>query len=183
MIVGFLAITVSFVLPVRPLVSMESRSSAMPEVWDNAVPRSGTRPFKIFTTLAERTVKLILADKLTRDTKIPNHTYELYFSFPQECRACEGVDLYYTLHRCPKNYRIVCLVFVSALAELTKSLTLSLVAYRPPSPEPIKVRQQPLAPTNLSIGSLIRSALISPSSSSNCLLLFHITLLEETYLF
>ena len=64
-------------------------------------------------------------------TEIPSHTHELFLSLPEELRAGEGVDLYYTLHLHPKIYRIVCLVFVSALVELTKSLTLSLVAYRP----------------------------------------------------
>ena len=95
-------------------------------------------------------------------------------SFPEELRAGEGVDLYYTLHLHPKIYRIVCLVFVSALVELTKSLSAKPCCLPPRSPGPIKVRQQPLAPSKPSIGSLIQSALIPPSSSSNCLLLLHI---------
>ena len=42
--VGFLASTVGFVLPVRPCVSMESRSSAMPGLWDNAFQVVGKDP-------------------------------------------------------------------------------------------------------------------------------------------
>ena len=121
------------------------------------VPVFGKRSLKIFT-LTERTVNEagfwpISLLRMPRSQAIPMTD----LSFPQERRACEGVDLCYTLHLRPKTYRVVCLAFVSALAEFTKSRTLSLVAYRP-EPWTYQSEATSLDPAKSSIGSLILSA-------------------------
>ena len=112
-IVQALAITLGFVLPMRSFVSIESPHVSEAEE-EGQCARGLT--FKYFHSFdrshSEAGFQPMSSHKMLR-TRMSD-----IFCFPEDCHACKGAFNYYTLLLHPKICRIVCLVFVSAQAQL-----------------------------------------------------------------